>query len=259
MTDYRIIATPRDNAQTTATMHGIAREMQAAGMPVLSVASTGVSFMPGAGYEIVLGDPGCRIVVPARSPDRIVSAVGDALRIHEAAIAAERNARADIRTTLADACVLAGLLTGRRYPDEARRIAGLPTITIDVEGAKFTGGTGSYSLQVGQPVMAWQRRAIRASLDTAGATYSGDVLTVRRDMQVPDALLISCVGRPVEHLVDFAPFRRQAVEIARAWVQVDSKGVGRLKIRVRSASLSLYEAAKAIDRVHDLARMGRAA
>lgn len=259
MTDFRVVATSRDTAQATASLHEMGRALQAAGLPIVSIASHGVSFMSDAGYEIVLGDPGCTVIVTRRAPDRLVKAVTDALAAHMAKLIAERDARADIRMTLADACVIAGRTTGRRFPDEARGIAGLPVIAMSGGEAVYTGGKGALASQTGQPVMSWLRRAIRAHLDDDRVTYVNDVLTIKQPMDLPETMLASCTGHPVDRIADFAPFRRQQVLIARAWMHADSKGVRRLKIRVKSASLGLHDAAKAIDRVHDLARMGKVA
>ena len=256
---FRVVAGPRDDAQALVTMRHAGEALGAAGLAITSIASYGVSFMPGAGYQLVFDDPGCTVMVTARSPDRLTTAVSAALALHADKLATERAARDDIRTTLADACIIAGLTTGRRFPDEARRIAGLPTITIKGTDAVFSGGTGSFTSQAGQPTAFWQRRAIRARHDDAQVTYRDDVLNFKEPMTMSEVLLAACVGRRVDQLVDFAPFRRQDILVARAWMHLDGKGVGRLKVRVKSASLGLHDAAKAIDRVHDLKRMGKVA
>lgn len=260
MTDaLQVVAGPRDTAQALVTMRHAGEFLRSAGLPILSIASHGVSFMPNAGYRIVLDDPGCVVFITARSPDRLATAIAAALTLHAKKLAAERDARADIRTSLADACIIAGLTVGRRFPDAARSIAGLPTIDIQGAGASFTGGKGSLVSPAGKATASWQRRAIRAGYDDDRVTYRDEVLTFRETMTMSEVLLAACVGRPVDRLVDFAPFRLQDIVVARAWMNVDGKGDERLKVRVKSASLGLHDAAKIIDRVHDLKRMGRIA
>ena len=257
MTDFLVAAKHHDSPSRIEEMTRVAQALHDV-TPVRSIETQGPSYMPRAGYRIILDDPGCIVTTLLYSPERVVDPVVRALDAHRAKLDAERMARETPMTTVADAAILAEVTTGRQFPTQARSITGLPLIVVGVDGTTYADGSGFLKPRAGPPRMGWSHRRITGSYGDPVARFADDVLTLKAGAEMPEALLSACTGRRVDEVVDFAPFRRQEVRVARAWIH-RTKKASVLKLRVRSEAIGLHEAAKVIDRANDLRRMRGAA